>query len=238
MVLSARNHWRGVTLIEILIVSAVVGILAVLLFPVVGKAREIAGKSGCVNNLRQWGAAISLYAADNDMLLPTHQMSSNPGVPGGREIGWDERLSHYVPFNYANLLKEDLVARRRSILVCPAEKVVAEPGDYTYAYNIDLNYRLQGVKALVKLSGLENASRYVLMTDSYKSMSLSTATAGRLKDAIKPERRHQGTPNFLYADGHVAPFVEELVGYNEVTGQNKDFYYNLWFAEGTPPHLR
>lgn len=239
MIPSAQNTHAGASLIEILVVLGIVGILAVLLIPVFGKIQETSEKASCLNNLRQWGVAINLYATDHNLFLPTHQMPNNLEKPGEREIGWDERLAPYASYDYSHMMKnDDLTPRKQSILVCPAEKEVKKRGDYTYAYNFDLNYRLQGNKALVRVSTLNNASRYMLMTDSYQSMSLPTSTEVKLKNAIEPERRHNGIPNFLYADGHAAPFTEKLVGYNEVTAQNRDFYYNLWFANGTPPYLR
>lgn len=66
---SARSR-RGFTLIELLTVIAVIAVLAAILFPVFltarGKAREIT----CVSNLRQVGAAVSMYAQDYDGIYP------------------------------------------------------------------------------------------------------------------------------------------------------------------------
>ncbi len=54
------------TLIELLVVVAIIGILASLVAPALGKARERSREAVCVSNLKQQGNAMYMYTDDND----------------------------------------------------------------------------------------------------------------------------------------------------------------------------
>lgn len=58
------------TLIELLVVLAIVAVLAGLLLPAIESARDEGKKAACLSNLRQIGAGIALYAAENEMKIP------------------------------------------------------------------------------------------------------------------------------------------------------------------------
>ncbi|HOS94201.1 MAG TPA: prepilin-type N-terminal cleavage/methylation domain-containing protein [Armatimonadota bacterium] len=57
---------KGFTLIELLVVIAIIAILAAILFPVFAKAREKARQTSCLNNVKQIGTGMLMYAQDYD----------------------------------------------------------------------------------------------------------------------------------------------------------------------------
>ncbi len=73
---------NGFTIIELLVVIAIIAILAAMLFPVMGKAKEKAWKSVCLGNLRQLGISVHAYAGSNADYLPMAvRVGSGPDDP-------------------------------------------------------------------------------------------------------------------------------------------------------------
>lgn len=79
---SRSSRSRGFTLIELLTVIAIIGILAAILIPVVGKVRQTTKFSLNVSNVRQWTVANTLHMQDWKGFVPWR----GPALSGGRPI--------------------------------------------------------------------------------------------------------------------------------------------------------
>ena len=86
---------KSFSLIELLVVVAIIGILASLLLPSLKKARESAKQSACINNQKQIAIAIAMYHDDNQSYYPTSSRDTSVsmvGDPSFGEIAFDDRL--------------------------------------------------------------------------------------------------------------------------------------------------
>jgi prepilin-type N-terminal cleavage/methylation domain-containing protein len=82
-----RRNTAGFTLVEIMIVVAIIGLLAAIAVPNFVQARNNARASVCVNNLRQIDSAKEQYALENDLddndALPNGGGDLDPYIRGG-----------------------------------------------------------------------------------------------------------------------------------------------------------
>ena len=121
MTLFSPNR-RSFTLIELLVVIAIIAILAALLLPALKSAMQQGKRASCGNNLRQTGAALTIYSSDNNEWLP--QMSDWLDDMD-RNGGTDTRG--------LGLLITNRLYLTRAVLDCPGMRTgVAVVGAYTY----------------------------------------------------------------------------------------------------------
>jgi prepilin-type N-terminal cleavage/methylation domain-containing protein len=83
-----KSDRKGFTLIELLVVIAIIAILASILFPVFGRARENARRASCASNLKQIGLGLLQYTQDYDESYPA------AGLHYDSQLGRDQALGY------------------------------------------------------------------------------------------------------------------------------------------------
>jgi prepilin-type N-terminal cleavage/methylation domain-containing protein/prepilin-type processing-associated H-X9-DG protein len=206
---------KGFTLIELLVVIAIIAILASILFPVFGRARENARRTACQSNLKQIGLGVLQYVQDYDEKYPQCR-SSNIAAPNG----WNNVFAPWQLAIYP-------YTKSLQIYKCPSNP-----------YDLFMIDSYDGTKDVVPISYLCNGSdtndpgtQASVRTDfggdrpmngPYFGSALTLARIPSASQLIligeqRTDRRnpdfytvvdlnllnHLGTTNFLFADGHV-----------------------------------
>lgn len=193
---------KNFTLLELLIVIAIIAILASLLLPSLKNARELGKRAKCIGNLKQLASISVMYIGDYDEWLP-ETFSTSPTAY------W---FNKYADYNDSFIT----VKGRTGIYSCPSleywwHATVTNQMNGNYAMNERFSYNIDGY---TKFPTISKPSRFAYIIDSFKRPTLTRAWALSGIDnhfpyqdwSGSPYYYHAGTSNILFLGGNAASY--------------------------------
>ncbi|MBI4025863.1 MAG: type II secretion system protein [Verrucomicrobia bacterium] len=144
-----KRNSTSFTLVELLVVIAIISILAALLLPALSRTRELGRRTICMNNLRQVGIAVQMYANDNDDQLPYDYASS-------RHRDWQPFFQSLA--RHLNLSWSDVYNFQHGMNYCPNDRLSGPTNGYISSYYWHGKFSELGGRACPRLSAFATSS--------------------------------------------------------------------------------
>jgi prepilin-type processing-associated H-X9-DG protein/prepilin-type N-terminal cleavage/methylation domain-containing protein len=221
------------TLIELLIVITIIAILAGMLLPALNSARAKARGSHCMNNQKQIGLAMHMYADDNMEIMPTMYGTNTM-------INWGVLICRKARYKYRPSIADELGGNYLpdpDALLCTAAAPfhfddLTSPSDFNYSFygaqwkwtdfpgneldvvenNVNSPFRPStysgtGGGAQIPFKLLRRPAQFFVLGDSFSVLRQKQfySITGWDSKTSNPQLhlRHQRSANILWADGHV-----------------------------------
>lgn len=247
-----RKIHRNFSLIELLIVIAIIAILASLLLPALNAARERARSAKCLNNIKQHAFGFFQYSDDNRGFMPVSEDSSMAG-----HYMWRIQIARYIGVTLAEPLYDSsgkVTATNRllvqgwtsRIFFCDSTPVAEYNRATLYSYGISYLYDYKAGwgfgkanppwKNPHKLSDIKRKPASETLLNGETSDYVPSSSVWQYQHVLthnltSPDwmewigNRHNGGINVSWSDGH-AGWMSRAALYNGV-GSEKKYYWKL-----------
>jgi prepilin-type N-terminal cleavage/methylation domain-containing protein/prepilin-type processing-associated H-X9-DG protein len=199
---------RAFTLIELLVVIAIIAILVAIVLAALSRTRAASQTTTCRNNLRQWGMATILFAADHDDFLPPEGKPTplETDLADPRYQAWYIQLPEQMNLaRYATMPWRTnwTIQPDNTIWICPANTRRCNASSQTNnLFHYCLNENINGTGAnnrAMRMANIRQPSQVVWLFDN-----------GKLAAVAQQNNVHSNLHNrgaqFVFVDGHVVRF--------------------------------
>jgi len=218
-----KPRHQAFTLIELLVVIAIIAILAAMLLPALARAKSSAQKISCLNRLRQWGLAQTMYYQDHNDFIPRETATG-----GGSSLNtWNQADNPVNSDVWYNALPPTISLKAASsyfhsragfynndaLFHCPTVKFPNTAAtDLNIYFSIAMNSKLeQGSDLTIKAGSIKRPSDTVFFLENLlpgepmvDSKQATTDLGQPSSSANRFAARHNHVGNIAFADGHAA----------------------------------
>src|SRR4051812_35908752 len=175
--MKTEKNKTGFTLIELLVVIGIIAVLAAMLLPALARAKNSAQRTSCMNKLKQWGLALTMYSQENSDYIPREAETSGSSLlnwaqivaPDGGDV-WYNALPRSLKLGGAAdyLTDKPGFYSKQSLLHCPtaqlADNVVLDSFVY---FSLSMNSKLiEGAQTTIKVSTVQKPSQTVVFLEN------------------------------------------------------------------------
>jgi prepilin-type N-terminal cleavage/methylation domain-containing protein/prepilin-type processing-associated H-X9-DG protein len=230
---------RGFTLVEVLIVVAVVAIIAAVLFPIIASAKENRRAATCLSNMAQIHKSALIYAGNNDDGLPEAERFEALGLTKRKRTssGSDHPRAILICPNYMALGTEGVSMEGGYALNGCLQRAQADRPSSVVLVAEAAEYRtmLPGNTFDPLASRTGDA---LMAPDRIMAKSRETFDGLRIVGPIGPwgTERHSGRSHYAFVDGHVRTLGAETFYIPSLTDLcgTSNAKYDVSTAEGKP----
>jgi prepilin-type N-terminal cleavage/methylation domain-containing protein/prepilin-type processing-associated H-X9-DG protein len=217
----------GFTLIEMLVVIAIIAILAALFFPAIRGMSAKSNQTKCANNLRQIGVGLLAYAGENAGCLPPVR-ATNPNVV------WFEAIAPYIKGTDipAGTYPDFFNPNKSGSIICPVwkahvlkQKPAWAPSDWN-RLGYGMSYVMSGsptkggpnwakIDYAVRLAEIAEPTKMIVVAEAttwnWGLHSQNYASSAYFTNSLSGARHGKNGANYLFVDGHVQALTRDTI---------------------------
>lgn len=215
---------KAFTLIEILVVLAIISILASMLIPSLQNAMKTARRIQCTNMLKQVALANQMYCDDNKNYVPV----TFTATPGLIETNWYGMLIPYI--NSSVGFKEWSPEQYRQCYSCP-DNIYADSGGkcqyISYAYSWGVGQRYNGAGYWIRINKIPQPSQCMFVGDKDigDKDNINSGIYYNVTPHCGAATWHNGGMNATFGDLHAEGLIQPLPLSSDRAFWNRDYPY-------------